>query len=481
MNFDYDIFICYAGAGKNSTLDNPDWPANFSRYLEIVLQRLLKRKPVMVLHDDLRARENDLGDNTAQFLEQTAIFITILSPGNVNDEQYLIELEKIEKAVSKHTGDTEIRHRILKVLTGYVSTEQQPLFLRDKPGYNFFEINRFNKKSKTYPADEQESGERFWSKIVDLAYDIHDQLKGPGNNNSHEKTETSKGTVFLAGTSHDQEENRDIIRRELLQSGFKIVPSFELPDDTDKLNELIRSYLDNAVLSVHIMGAYYGSPLPKSQYSLIDMQNRIVKEYIEENSTPVERIIWIPNDLKTSEQRQSLFLNRMKRDDTREQTEIIEAPLEVLKSIIHKKLKDRENGTGKKNKHTSVYMIYEEKTDYIDRLIAWLGSNNLDVITSDNNESETKVVTRHRENIVHSDAVLICKENSETNWFDSKFRDLIKSPGYGKNDSFMAIGLISGSEIKMKHELPGDVVILDREDSFDKSMKPFLDKLQKQR
>ena len=63
-------------------------------------------------------------------------------------------------------------------------------------------------------------------------------------------------------------------------------------------------------------------------------------------------------------------------------------------------------------------------------------------------------------------------------WLNSKIRDLIKTPGYGKHKPFKVIGIFSDSELK---EVTGgfisDIVLLENNKEYSLALKPFTDKL----
>ena len=52
-------------------------------------------------------------------------------------------------------------------------------------------------------------------------------------------------------------------------------------------------------------------------------------------------------------------------------------------------------------------------------------------------------LSRHINNLLVADAVLIYKGDSTMDWLNSKIRDLVKAPGYGKSKPFRAIEIIS--------------------------------------
>ena len=221
--------------------------------------------------------------------------------------------------------------------------EEEPEILKAELRYNFYEINRYNKKPVTYPLQSNQlPDDKFWSKLVDLAYDIYNslqELKDPGRLSV---SESNHHAIFLAETSFDQQENRDILKRELRHLGYKVLPVLSIPGDSEHARTVIEENVRQSVVSIHMMGAYYGEFIKNAKYSLIDFQARVVKEFIEskEKCHKPYQIIWIPSDLKTTDQRQSLYLKRIKRDETQEKTEIIEAPLEVFKTIVNNKLNE---------------------------------------------------------------------------------------------------------------------------------------------
>ena len=74
-------------------------------------------------------------------------------------------------------------------------------------------------------------------------------------------------------------------------------------------------------------------------------------------------MIWIPNDIKPTDQRQSLYLKRFKRDEAQYLTEIIETPFEVFKTILNAGLPNspipQTKPLAEKNK---LYVIYEKSS-----------------------------------------------------------------------------------------------------------------------
>ncbi len=448
MNFDYDVFISYGSSDIVEDETVNQWAVKFCDYLAILLNRLNNRELTFMLHDDLRARKQLLGTERPVVLTKTAIFVTLISPEHAGSASYQNELQEIYNAVYQGTDDsTRNVNRIFKVLTAPISNDEQPECLLNEIEYNFYEINRYSKKSRTFEIVEGEyPEEKFWFKLVDLVYDIQNSLDLLVNKEVQEVEK--KKYIYLAETSFDQSDNRDEIRRELQYLGYNILPLINLPNDGERIESLVRNYLERSVLSIHLMGAFYGELIKKSKHSLIDLQNKIVREYVENSDTGRKRIIWIPSDLKITDQRQSLYLNRLKRDESKENTEIIEAPIEVFKTVLRNKLNEIEQPGTTRSGNKKVYLIYENqhKAELM-RTVEMLTEKNIDILRINSEDQQKGLITAHKQNLVDADAVLIYQGNSHKLWLNSKVQDLVKAPGFGRGKPFLSIGIVTTDTI----------------------------------
>lgn len=447
MDFEYDIFISYAKPEENET--STDWTLKFCDFLSLIVQRLYDKKPTILLHDDLRTRKNLLGESSQYIFSKTAVFVIVLSPEYVKSKEYLDELEEIYNAVVALNESLQIRrHRILKVFTMPMPIEEQPSFLKNELSYNFFEINRYNKKPVTYNLDGKDGpDQRFWSKVVDLAYDISNIMAHLDPVTAESESAERKPGIFLAETTFDQVENRDMLKRELQHLGFHILPLIPVPEEAEKAKLAIEDYLKQSMISIHLLGGWYGEFLKNSKYSLIDFQIKTVKDFISDknNKTKPDQVIWIPSDLKATDQRQVLYLKRLKRDESQHKTEIFEAPFEVFKTALNVKLDEIINPSlttiADKNK---LYVIYEKTgPEKIGEYLDIIRSKGYDLIESQTDNNEFYSLSEHINNLLMADAVLIYKGNSTMEWLNSKIRDLVKTPGYGKSKPFRAIEIIS--------------------------------------
>ncbi len=448
MGFENDIFIGYAPAAGNDNLITTGWAQKFSKYLTLLMNRLSDKSPRFLMHDDVRVRQSVLGETAGNLFASTAVFVVILSPEYTRSKSYLKELEDLHNWLSSDKSEIGKKHRIFKVFTQPMSNEEQPECLRNELSYNFYEINRFNKKPVTFNLDTVNGpDEKFWSKLVDLAYDITDVLSDLSEDQQKQKPLKDCPAVFLAETTFDLTESRDMLKRELQYLGYRVLPVLPVPEEADKAKQAIEQCIKQSVMTIHLVGSWYGEFIKNSKFSLIDFQIKTVKDYLDnkENQQKPNQIIWIPNDIKPTDQRQALYLKRLKRDEAQYLTEIIETPFEVFKTILNTRLNELTNPQGKpvaeKNK---LYIIYEPASSgKMAEYISLMRSKGFSILEQNGNGEEFYPLSKHIENLLAADAVLIYKGDSTMDWLNSKIRDLVKSPGFGKSKPFRAVEIIS--------------------------------------
>ncbi len=483
MKFEYDIFIGYGKTPEDVDPGQANWIQQFCHYLSVSLQRLFNENPTILLHDDLRMRQNTINENPEETLKKTGVFIVILDQAELKSRNYISYLEYIHRIANNTYDEFEGNSRIFKILTGPVPEDLEPDFLKTAPCYNFYEINRYNKKPVSYILQNGHLPDnKFWSKLIDLAYDIYNTLSIIKNGKTAPYISGNKHVVYLAETSFDQQENRDVLKRELRHMGFSVVPQASIPGENETAKAAINNYLNHSLMAIHMMGAFYGDFIKNSKYSLIDFQVRTVKEYLESKETKNKpyQIIWIPNDLKTTDQRQSLYLKRIKREESNEKTEIVEAPLEVFKTIVNNKLKELtlKPQDIEKNGH-NLYLLYEPpEKQKLDEYINLIKERGFNIIDNMSTLKEYYSITDHINTLKKSDAVLIYKGNSTMEWLNSKIRDLVKVPGLGKQKPFKAVGIFSPQKTTDKSLLfLRNVTVIWNEELNNTSIHHFLDQI----
>jgi hypothetical protein len=311
-----------------------------------------------------------------------------------------------------------------------------------------------------------------YARLLDLAYDIAPFIS-PDNENIIQNENRDK-YIFLGLTTFDQQKARDEIRRELMHYGYQVLPSAKIPLTKEEFEKSIVGYLEKSSIVIQLMGAQYGEMLQGTKHSVMDYQNKLIREFQQrDNGNKLRRYIWIPQNNKISDQRQALYLKRMRRDDATANTEIIESPLENFKTILAQKIEDSYPVEKTESENISkVYLLAEENSSTdTDEVYSTLSLSGLKVGTLDY-EEQTGIYARHLKLLKDSDAVIIYQGSMNSFWLSSKLRDLVKSPGLGRKKAFKKVIIVTKllPDAQLISMIKSKVEIMDRTTSNPESI-----------
>ena len=445
MKFDYDIFISFAQSDKSGV--DIEWSLKFCNLLDNMLNKMNNEKPVIITSADIEARINMFHITREEIYSKSAVFVVILSEDSLNDQDFIDEMNDFSQYLeSQSDGKIYKSKRVFKIMSSRVPFRKLPDFLKFETSYNFFETNLLNGKTQIFDLTyDSKKDNIFWSRLVDLSYDIADSIKMMKGDEEMEE-EVAKSVIYLASTTPDQEENRDILKRDLKQLGYEVVPDFELPDDSNDFKDIVYDLVCKSRYSIHILGGYYGNYLENSPFSAIESQNKIVTEYVnnKDESKKFERIVWISSDTKIVEQKQRLYIGRMKRDRTINKSEIIECPLEDIKSIIDSKIVNRENDV-RNNQNQIIFFQYpDSENEEVIMISDILNKSDSEIVTSSMLE-QNNILQIYWDKLLEAD-VLLFYNNGNKFWLDFKIKDALKVRGYKKTEKELKIVIISEDE-----------------------------------
>jgi hypothetical protein len=437
MNYDYDIFISFSQS-DNSDVDI-EWSMKFCNILDDLLNKMNNEKPVIITSADIEARINMFHITRKEIYSRAAVFLVIMSPDALKDKAFLDEIDGFAQFLEFHTdGNLEKSNRIFKIMGSPIPFNDMPMKLRYETSYNFYEKNLMNGRTSLFDLSyDSKKDSIFWSRLVDLAYDVAlsiNHLKLPPVEQHNQET------VYLATTTTDQEDYRDIIKRDLKQRGIKVVPEFDLPDEPGFFKKIVLELIEKSDLSIHVIGGYYGTYLSDFPYSALEYQNKIVTEYLQENndSEGLERLIWISSDLNVVEPKQRLYIGRLKRDSTFKNSEEIECPLEDLKSIIDDKL-EKSIKRKARGENKLLFFQYPNSSDQkVVELKELLAGMKVEIVTSEQIEQED-ILDVYWNKLKDAD-VLLYYYNGNKFWLDFKMKDTLKSKVY--RDSGKALKVV---------------------------------------
>lgn len=362
--------------------------------------------------------------------------------------------------------------------------------IKGEPSKEITIINLFDEtKNKTIDLSGHidELKNEIWLKFLDIAFEIKRAVSV-----AEKETRTSKGNIFVAESSADQNFNRETIIRELEHLGFEVLPKGNFPKDMDPFSELVYDNLKQSSLSIHLMGNFYAPLLNNIDISSVELQNDLFHEVVAElkaENKVIKRLVWIPPDIKPKSEKQKLYIESFKRNiELLKNTEIIQTPIEVFKTIIRNKeeeildiiIQTKTKSEGIKNK--SVYVISNDVNNktFSDIKQEFL-KQKLIVLEATQKANNIDLIHEHYYNLINCDALLIDYSVENLQWLNSKLSDILKSPGFGRKKIFLAKSILINTDKSpvINLQIKDLDLINNNEKDISKRLNSFIEKINK--
>ncbi|MFT7238467.1 MAG: hypothetical protein ACI93L_002557 [Cyclobacteriaceae bacterium] len=497
MSLRKDIVLCYA-EDDNQPIEGglKGWVSNFYKFLSTLLSQISKDNPTinMVNIDDWKSY------NT----ERVGVLILVTSPNLIVDKEAMGMINDFTKTLKANNELSVGNHsRIFKVNKAPFDADLHLSELTNDISYDFYLIDALTGEAhefKRFFGTEAERG--FWMKLVDMAYDINQIVTTKTKDQGSSKAEFSRDkTVYLASSGVDMVIQRDVIKRELIRHGYRVLPQRSLPKEVKALEEMVREDLHHCCLSIHMVGEDYGYKPKGSEISVVDIQNRMAAnhayEILEFNETarevkPFSRLIWVSPDLKNVTERQKIFIEDLKSDAaTLEEAEVLQISIPELKSIIREELvtggrfkthRDIAGFDQKDDGDAKIVYLINDKSDQssAEPIKKYLEEKGLKVVLPSFEGDLVDIRYIHQENLRRCDASLIYFGQSTEAWIKTKLQDLLKAPGFGRQKKFLAKAVYfeSAKEIDKQHFENNKAMILGENGAFKpEHLAPFINKL----
>lgn len=444
MAYDIDVLITFAEKDNETGKKNEiGWVSQFKKFLDLMLFQVLGEKTNIVI-------KSEYDDFTASSMDNAAVMVTILSKEFAQSGRCLDTVESYYKA----TATSKIG-RVFKVLKSPLSLQEQPPRLRDLLSYDMFQLDNETGQMREYTDFfSQEAEKQYWMKMVDLVYDIHETLiilKGQAK--TEVKNIYKRRTIFLAETGHDLSIQRNIIRRELQRHGYVILPSQLLPNRAEELERVVRKDLEEASLSIHLIGSAYGEIPEGSDRSSVDIQNKLAAEHTvikRSRKEEFSRLIWIAPNLRNASDKQKMFIDSLRRDiEAQEGAEILQNPLEDFKNIMREELLSSQNRTADQVTAGKTIYLVHDKIDHqqVLPLVDVIQKSGFSVVFPAFEGDLMEVRKKHIENLRNFDAAIIYKGKVNDQWVRMKVLDLLKAPGFGRNKPIRGKAIVSETSL----------------------------------
>ena len=478
-NYSYDVFISYAHLDNQPLVSGEKgWVTKLHEVLDIRLSMLIGKKAK--IWRDKRIRKNELFDNTiANAVGSARLFLSVVTPVYIRSDYCQRELAAFTQHCDVRTAG---RSRIFKVLKTPVPVNEHPEPMSNILGYEFYDYDDETKHAHEFRVDSTAYREEYLSRLDDLAQEIqeclvlleesekHSESTPSAPDNQREPTprdpvttRDKKDIVYVCTTSSDVRSTHDQVRRELSERGVPVIPNQPFSLESRAFESQVRSALEEAALSVHIIGERYGIIPEDGDRSIVEVQNEIASEVSK--GKPLERIIWIPEDAAPTDQRQVQFVKSLMRDpDSQCNADLVVGTVEDLKGDILEKLDELEEqkkqGRPGRGRATSIppltdkppAWVYLIKGPYdggeVDTLEDCLWNAGLEVLTLSYDESlsELELSEEHQTNLRQADICMVYYGQSPERWVRKQLCDIRKAGGLKRDKPIQASAVYMGAQ-----------------------------------
>lgn len=444
MDFEFDVFVSYAHVDNAADEHQKGWVAKLHEELDRRLTQLIG-KPTRIWRDPELEGNHVFEEVLVDRVRRAAVLLSVVSPRYVRSEWAMRELNEFWKAAEQQGGvRIRDRSRIFKVLKTPVRLDEQSPQLRSLLGYEFFRIDRSSGNFREF--DEQfgpEYKQQFLMKLDDLAQDLKDLLEFVEGPDPVDPAITKEDAIFLAVTTHDLQDERDTIRRELQQRGYTVLPARTLSPVGIEVEAEVRDDLDQCSMSIHLIGNHYSLTPENAMTSLTEIQSELAIERAERGG--FTRLVWIPPALQVADPRQQEVIDRLRMDPRMGPgADLLEKPLDELRAVIHDVLeRERAAKTATRTMPTaspassngipSIYLVYDQgDAATVSPWADFLFEQGVDVVHPVFEGDESAVRECHEESLRTSDGIVIFDAAAHPLWMRRKFSELKKIPGYGR-------------------------------------------------
>ena len=497
MSFEKDIFISYAHIDeKEASDDTKGWVTDFHRSLQVRLSQILGSSPVIWRDDRLQGNDFFGPEIISQF-PKLKILVSILTPRYLKSEWCTREVEEFFKAAEATGGiSVENKSRIFKVLKTPVKHELEPEKIRDMLGYEFYRVDSSTGRPREFlKVFGPESEQAFWTKLDDVAYDIAqliekiDQIsEGKVNGNQPEAKTLSYNTgistnasvnakkkIYLADTTYDLRDYHENLKRELEDSGFTVLPNKNLPLIADQYIKEAEAFMNDCILSIHLLGPSYGLIPEGTAKSVLVLQNEVAAK--QSTDRGLNRLLWIAPGSTSEDARQQEFLNQLKQnEDLQHDSDLLEDTIEKFKFAIFDNIRNQEakekekalalekekekemasdggaNASTVVHEPRLVYLICDQRDLAETKVLEdFLFDRGHEVMLPFFEGEEAQLLNEHMENLKQCDAVIVYYGNQNELWLRSTLRDLLKLPALGRDKPLLSkIAYVAGPSTPQK-------------------------------
>lgn len=486
--YENDVFISYAHADNDPTIPGkPGWVDFFEELLRKRVKVRL-RGEIQFFRDQQLRLYGKFSDQLAEKLAGSAVFVCIPSPNYVESDWCLWELERfckqagtdrIFKAVKTYFDVPSLKpgtQALLKQvdhvldLRFFVKNESSGLVEDLLPEVNPEHIPAFLQKVDVIAQNLVELLRKLReAPAVQAAASASSSMTSP----TAETPDSSSIAVYLAETTKDLIEERNSIKSELLQFNYRVLPEQPLPQDAEELAAVVRNFLQQAKLSIHLVGASYGLRPEGEERSIPHIQYDLAAEVSRQT-----QLIWMPPELAPKDKSQAEFIAQVKNDSP----DYWQTKLEDLKTAIQKKLQPATpSGWEQDDEDDPVNVClfcHEQDLNSVKPLYSHLTINETFKVKLPLKEAES--FQNQKQLLQSSDAVILYYGTADQDWFVNVWRLIQRHSSTGRDKPILAKAIYTGQPPTPEKDLldADDPLVLKNYGQFTvDSIEPFVEKI----
>lgn len=497
QRFKYDIFISYAHQNNKPMKPGSEglgWVDYFQDQLCNILRDKLSGEVAIFRDPKLNGYEN-FSDQLAEALQQSAVLISILSPRYIQSVECLKELRKFTEMNADKPANC--KGRVLKVVKSNIEGKTTALDgqvllanIKELIEHRFYRKDeRTGEYEDLNPVMRSKDVEAFYEVVEDVANDLEKIFRllrpasgplslpasapamplapvptpaavapapnpllispsvpppppTPEQHRTNSADEAEKPTVYLAEPAKDQVENHKLIKLELLQFKFRVLPDQPLPANVKEYDQAVQRYLEQAQLSVHLLGESYGEILdiddeerstPHVQYDLAVALAQAGK---------LTQLVWLPPGLTLKPGgKQDKLVTQVKNSSR----EYLQVKLEDLKTEIHNKLKPPPKDIWAElagDPVTVCLFCHEQDFAQVGPLFSYLKLEEAYKVKLPLQDQEPP--EKYKQLLQSSDAVLLYYGAADEEWFSNMWRVIQKLSTTGRTKPLAAKAIYIG-------------------------------------
>jgi hypothetical protein len=413
----------------------PEGLKTFLDLLEVMLKKVTGINPVFRFITGNNPME------IAGHIKETDIVINLLYPALLEAGNFMLTFSAImDKTLSRKDDGSE--NGLLILFTDQNNPQETSKVIPDfLPGVRLkYDLNLINSL-----ANDAAGHKDVYDCLLDMAYGIriHKEKK------QVKKEEKSRPTIYLAETTPDALHYQHALKNELETLGFRILSPGNINQGEAKLTSTIKDLLSKSFLSLHLVGRSFGQQVEGTNKSLAEFQIQIAAEFTSENkqdekSPTLRRMIWIMPSGKNNESKQDKVIAFIKQESRLFQnSELLETPFESLKTYVHKFLTEHSlssiSSAKLKNEKSNVFVIFEKAvSENIKPLLEWLDTQNLSHCQPIFIGGPEETMPYYRNMLASCNSVMVYYSGENQVWLKTKINDILKAPGYGRNEPFQS-------------------------------------------